>query len=171
MHKNAPQFGKTQIEHNLIFIFVEGSIFHYIGIRIDDIVKLSVDEHNIDPDVKKANVRSLTTHLLNVLHFYKHSHESRFHKTFNQSSALSPIMHMANSALYVSTLYLLTKVLYAANVVGQLILMNRFLVNERHDYYGFGLMTDMLNGTTSENSRLFPRVTLCDFKVRRMLVD
>jgi hypothetical protein len=35
----------------------------FLGIKIQEIVKLSSDPNNIKPDIKKANIRSLTIHL------------------------------------------------------------------------------------------------------------
>lgn len=41
----------------------------------------------------------------------------------------------------------------------------RFLETDRYNWYGLGAALDLLNGTTWEQSGMFPRVSLCDFDV------
>jgi len=47
-------------------------------------------------------------------------------------------------------------------------MMNRFLGTTKHAFYGFGAILDLINGTSWEQSGMFPRVSLCDFEVRVM---
>lgn len=68
---------------------------------------------------------------------------------------------------YMSSLYLLIKVLYCLNVVMQYYLLNALL---RIDYkaYGWNLAREIaVNGTPAE-SLYFPRVTYCDFKIKQL---
>ncbi|VDL64619.1 unnamed protein product [Nippostrongylus brasiliensis] len=44
----------------------------------------------------------------------------------------------------------------------------RFLETDKYSWYGLGAMVDLLNGTTWQQSGMFPRVSLCDFDVRVM---
>jgi len=66
---------------------------------------------------------------------------------------------------YLVTLYLIVKLLYIANVVGQLYLLNGLLGASYHSY-GVDVINGMLNGTDWTASAMFPRVTLCDLRVR-----
>jgi len=69
------------------------------------------------------------------------------------------------SDFYVTSVYLFTKLLFIFNAFFMLITLNYFLETEKYGYYGFGVIVDIFNGTTWENSRVFPRVASCDFKV------
>ena len=66
---------------------------------------------------------------------------------------------------YLITLYLLVKLLYVANAVGQLYMLNSLLGASYHTY-GADVIGAMMNGTDWIASPMFPRVTLCDFRVR-----
>lgn len=67
---------------------------------------------------------------------------------------------------YLVTLYILVKLLYIGNVVGQLYMLNALLGASYHSY-GFDVINSLMNGTDWTASPMFPRVTLCDLKVRR----
>jgi len=68
---------------------------------------------------------------------------------------------------YLVVLYLLVKILYIGNVIGQLFALNKFLGTEFH-MYGIDVMKALAQGEDWTASPRFPRVTMCDFKVRRL---
>ena len=69
---------------------------------------------------------------------------------------------------YLLTLYMSTKVLYFANVIFQLFMLNIFLGTNYH-FYGIEFIRDIIFGQTwNAASPRFPRVTLCDFEIRQM---
>ncbi|VDO08240.1 unnamed protein product [Haemonchus placei] len=78
------------------------------GIKIHEVVKLSSDPNNIKPDIKRANIRSLTVHLQQI----------RPHRLFW-------FCNLPYSAFFVTWMYLCTKFFYLANVCLQLLLMNK----------------------------------------------
>ena len=81
---------------------------------------------------------------------------------------------------YVSMLYVFVKFLYLFNVIAQLYIMNRFLGSEYtfwgwevsvpvvHDETSVQTLTDLWSGREWAESGVFPRVTLCDFRIRRL---
>jgi len=66
---------------------------------------------------------------------------------------------------YLITLYLIVKALYVVNAVGQLYMLNTLLGASYHSY-GVDVISALMNGTDWAASPMFPRVTLCDFRVR-----
>lgn len=74
---------------------------------------------------------------------------------------------LAISGSYLTFLYLFIKVMYVTNAVGQLFLLNAFLSTDFH-LYGFDVMTRMIRGEEWTTSTRFPRVTLCDFLIRKL---
>ena len=67
---------------------------------------------------------------------------------------------------YLVCLYLLIKIFYLSNSLGQLFLLNVLLGHKNFHLYGIEIMQNILNGRDASDSIYFPRVTMCDFKVR-----
>uniref|UniRef100_A0A0M3HT97 Innexin n=1 Tax=Ascaris lumbricoides TaxID=6252 RepID=A0A0M3HT97_ASCLU len=139
------------------------NVFVLMRIKINEIVKLSTDPNNIKPEIKKANIKSLTVHLQGALRFHRRLQKKQIlpHRIFR-------LLNIPYSASFVTSMYILTKLLYLFNVCVQLLIMNRFLETDHYSWYGLGAVLDLLNGTTWEQSGVFPRVSLCDFEVRVM---
>jgi hypothetical protein len=66
---------------------------------------------------------------------------------------------------YLISAYLAVKLLYLANAIGQLFLLDAFL---RIDYplYGIHVVDRLIRGQDWSHSERFPRVTLCEFEIR-----
>jgi innexin len=67
---------------------------------------------------------------------------------------------------YLVCLYLLIKIFFLSNSLGQLFLLNVLLGHKNFHLYGIEIMQNILNGRDASDSVYFPRVTMCDFKVR-----
>lgn len=68
---------------------------------------------------------------------------------------------------YLVMLYMLVKVLYVTNVIAQLFILDVLLGSNFH-MYGIDVIADAINGIDWTESARFPRVTLCDFRIRRL---
>lgn len=67
---------------------------------------------------------------------------------------------------YLTCLYIFVKVLYLSNSLGQLFILNVLLGHKNFYLYGFEILRNIMNGTDDTDPVYFPRVTMCDFKVR-----
>uniref|UniRef100_A0A1I7VV08 Innexin n=1 Tax=Loa loa TaxID=7209 RepID=A0A1I7VV08_LOALO len=148
------------------FLLVEAACFRlpslvwkymagHSGIKLHEIVKLSSDPNNIKPEIKKANIKSLTLHLHGALRFHRRLRKKQFHP-----HRYLRMFNIPYTASFVTYTYVLTKLLYLVNACVQLLIMNRFLETDRYNWYGLGAALDLLNGTTWEQSGMFPRVSL-----------
>jgi hypothetical protein len=72
-----------------------------------------------------------------------------------------------NLGSYVSMLYLIIKLLYLVNVFGQFVLLNSF-IGRGYNLWGYTALTSLWTGEEWSDSPVFPRVSLCDFRVRRL---
>ncbi len=68
-----------------------------------------------------------------------------------------------------TTVFIFVKLLYLLNAFGQLYLLNAFMGRSgKPGYWGTDVLYDVLYGIPWETSGHFPRVTMCQFDVRRM---
>ena len=65
---------------------------------------------------------------------------------------------------YLTFFYLVVKLVYLLNCVGQLFLLGVFLGTDYH-MYGLRVAVSLLRAQDWKSSHRFPRVTLCDFEV------
>lgn len=74
------------------------------------------------------------------------------------------------SGNYLTCTYLITKLVYIVNSVGQLFVLDIFL-GMRRDYhlYGIFVIARLIRGEDWTSSERFPRVTMCDFKIRQQV--
>jgi len=68
---------------------------------------------------------------------------------------------------YLIAVYIAVKLLFFVNVVGQLFALNLFLGQDFH-LFGIDVLRAMIDGYDWTTSSRFPRVTLCDFRIRRL---
>ncbi|KAI6203013.1 Innexin [Aphelenchoides besseyi] len=68
---------------------------------------------------------------------------------------------------YVSCLYIFIKLLYVLNIFGQFYLLNSFIGRDYH-LWGWTALTSLWTGNEWADSPVFPRVSLCDFRIRRL---
>ncbi|VDM57452.1 unnamed protein product [Angiostrongylus costaricensis] len=122
-----------------------------LGTAIEDARKL----RQIVGADRKKEVGKLAAYLEECLEF--HSERLRI-PTFRFGRGLGS---------YVSMLYLFVKFLYLLNIFTQFYILNSFLGSE-YTFWGFQTFRDLWNGREWLDSGVFPRVTLCDFKIRRL---
>ena len=72
------------------------------------------------------------------------------------------------SGNYLTCTYLVIKLVYIFNTVGQLFVLDIFL-GMRNDYhlYGIFVISRLVRGEDWTSSERFPRVTMCDFRIRQ----
>ena len=73
------------------------------------------------------------------------------------------------SGSYLTGAYFFVKLLYVANSIGQLFLLNVFLGTDYH-LYGFEVIRRFMEKDDWTQSHRFPRETICDFRMRHMNV-
>ncbi|KAM7541880.1 hypothetical protein Aperf_G00000001652 [Anoplocephala perfoliata] len=71
------------------------------------------------------------------------------------------------SGNFLVVLYFFVKGLYLINIVGQLVLMEKF-IGTNTAFYGVRVLIDLLQGSDWHTSGNFPRVTFCDFEAKKL---
>jgi hypothetical protein len=145
------------------------------GIDLNDIVETAEKfQFSDDMETKKKTLNFLSKQTDRYLGMSKRP-TNKFGGPF---SNLGPVMKNCLSTLctpccgkrfgnYISMMYLFVKLLMLANVIGQIFLLNKFLGFD-YNLYGFYVVRAWMNGSEWHESPRFPRVTLCDFDIRRL---
>lgn len=98
-----------------------------------------------------------------------------YHRDYSDSSLLGQMRRRISRCLlpgnqsghYISSLYVFVKMLYVANACGQFLLLNVFM-GAGFYLYGFEVVRDLFKGRDFWESPRFPRVTMCDFTIRKL---
>ena len=68
---------------------------------------------------------------------------------------------------FLTALYLCIKVMYLINIISQFFILNAFMATD-YNLYGFEYIQMWTSGVAMRESPRFPRVTLCDFRIRQL---
>ncbi|KAE9555963.1 hypothetical protein FO519_000819 [Halicephalobus sp. NKZ332] len=109
-----------------------------------------------DKGTRSAQVNKAAAHLTEALEMQRELKTS--HSSWLTKAGKS-------RGIFLTVLYLFTKLLYVLNVVLQFAILNAFL-GPQYTFWGIGILKDLIDGREWTESGHFPRVTLCDFNVR-----
>lgn len=120
---------------------------------------------NINPDVRDKAVGYITRHIDRAIRYqqdYRRSCIARFFQCLSRTCSLCCGKVYGN---YLASLHLLAKLLYATSSIGQLFLLGEF-IGDGYIFYGIDALRDIIR-QKYHNSKLFPRITLCDVDIRQ----
>ncbi len=75
----------------------------------------------------------------------------------NRKSVVAGSFLAKGNGIYVTTLYLIVKILFIVNLVVQFVILNWFL-GPKYVWWGYEILRDLLYGIEWETSGHFPRV-------------
>ncbi|CAH8445001.1 unnamed protein product [Schistosoma turkestanicum] len=82
----------------------------------------------------------------------------------NYITHVSPCRYQGN---FLVRLYMLVKLIYLSNVIGQIFLLE-YYTGVEYNFYGIRVLYDLARGRQWEESGHFPRVTFCDFEAKKL---
>ncbi|XP_061188188.1 innexin unc-9-like [Saccostrea echinata] len=133
----------------------------YSGVNVGFIARNATDSQEMTWDERQEAINNLAFYLHRWLHLYRPYQRNLFSKIRNLNCD-------KRSGNYLTALYMVIKCIYCINVIGQFFLLDAIL--GQNFYLTLGL--DFFRRPPSEINQLglieFPRVTLCDFKIRQM---
>jgi len=158
------------------FFFFPSLVWHgfnqAVGVDADNILKVANGfEKKVDPESRSKTLSIIKNQMDRFLGSRKQSKAEVNDKITSRfiKNAQAPGGYRRYGC-YLVFIYLLSKLLYLANVVGQFFLLNRLLGFNFSSMYGLNLLKWMLNNNdwTATPHVAFPRVTMCDFTIRRL---
>ncbi|XP_060566814.1 innexin unc-9-like, partial [Ruditapes philippinarum] len=137
------------------------------GIQIGNIIKYAEWSHYKSRDDRRDLIDNLSCTLdkwLDTEQQYEHNCFVRFR------SKLSHIFFFfcnKREGTYLTALYICIKGLYLGNIIGQFFMLSAFMATD-YNNYGFHWLHMMQSGEDMKVNPRFPKVTLCDFKIRQL---
>ena len=118
--------------------------------------KLNNDDNSSDSDDEK------------VLELNKK--ESKFKRSMRSCSHIFKVLWLTKGKRYgnyLMSLFVIVRILYTFNSIVQLFILNHFLGND-YLILGFEVIGKIWNGDDWTQLKRFPRVTMCDFRIREV---
>ena len=135
-----------------------------IGVRIHNLVEAGRNLHDIEN--KEKNVRYMVRLIDRYLSHYRDD-EQGCCGSLKQLARRCNVLCGKKYGNFLVVLYISYKLLFLANCLGQLFMMDGFLGTDFH-FYGFHAMKALLGEEQWPGSDRFPIFTICDYKVRQM---
>ncbi|CAF3769155.1 unnamed protein product [Rotaria socialis] len=161
-----------------IFFYIPALVWSSLNIRSGyDLGMLVTQARIIDTytsDFRQASVQYLARYIDRILEYHRQK-RSEYLDQLNSLKVSNFLLflirhdHIAMCNNHLMWCFLIIKILYLLNALGQLYLLNLFLGNDYH-MYGFAVIRNLFRGN-NENWTVtprFPRVTWCNFAVRNL---
>ena len=101
---------------------------------------------------------------------YVHPYKRDPSKGFQRFRRQVRLLSQARTGISLVLFYLSIKFLYILNLILQISFLQYFLSYHDANYiqYGYEVLAHLFSGFSLPESRLFPRITLCDFQIREL---
>ncbi|UJR09573.1 hypothetical protein I4U23_013808 [Adineta vaga] len=141
-----------------------------IGLSIGNLVDASIQSETFESKTDRYAVIQYISDCLQRYEEYinpsKYAKSSYFKHLFDQCR----LFCQARTGASLTCFYMFIKLLYIFNLIIQIYFLQHFLSYSDVSYfqYGFSVFHRLISGYTLPESRLFPRITLCDFHIREL---
>ncbi|KAF8383964.1 hypothetical protein PRIPAC_73106, partial [Pristionchus pacificus] len=126
------------------------------GINVKAILESAAKiKKRVDLSSRQGQVRAAASHINEALEMQRDLAVRK----------LELVRKYKRSGGYLSVLYIITKFLYVLNIFLQFAIFSTFL-DLKSSFWGFNILSDLIQGREWEETGNFPRVTMCDFNVR-----
>ncbi|CAF2562811.1 unnamed protein product [Rotaria sp. Silwood2] len=136
------------------------------GINTKIIVKMVTDMDQLDGEKREKTIRSLAKHIDKALAYHR-EYEYGFMYNIRRRIGLLCCMMGRHSGNYLAVTYVLVKLLYIINAIGQIFLLNVFMGRGFH-FIGIETIKRWLNRQDIAVVERFPRITMCKFSIRTL---
>lgn len=137
--------------------WIWSSLYKQCGLDFPSVISEAEALRSSDSETRKKGINKLVGFIEDILETRSKNDYGRFY-CYRFGKGLGSMT---------SLLYIGIKLMYLANVLIQFIILNKFLGNETF-LWGFHTFADLYAGREWQDSGVFPRVTLCDFSVRKL---
>ncbi|XP_060075771.1 innexin unc-9-like [Ylistrum balloti] len=137
------------------------------GLNLDKVVRFAEKTQMVSPADRDDTINCLAKFMDKWLDSNKEHRWNVVVRTKHQISRFMCFFCNKRAGKYLTAMYLFVKVLYVANAIGQLFLLNAFM-STSYNFYGFEFLDNLNSDRPWRESPRFPRITLCDFQIRQL---
>ncbi|XP_041375056.1 innexin unc-9-like [Gigantopelta aegis] len=137
------------------------------GISLEKIINIVTEQQMSSPEKREEITKHIAQYIDRWLEVNRQYHWNCFVRMRQRLSKCCCILFQKRAGTYLTGLYILVKLLYVANVISQFFLLDAFL-GGWYSMYGFETLASLSAEHQWEESRRFPKVTLCDFDIRQL---
>ena len=137
------------------------------AINLDKIVQMTTVTQIGSGEKRKETIIHIAQYMDRWLEAHRHHKLNIFVRMRQRLSKVFCFCWGKRDGTYLTGLYIVVKALYVTNVICQFFLLNGFL-GGWYNLYGFEVMAGLMNDADWNESRRFPKVTLCDFDIRQL---
>ncbi|KAL5006065.1 hypothetical protein ScPMuIL_017223 [Solemya velum] len=139
----------------------------FSGINLNKIVVLTANTQVGDAKKRDGMVVNIANYLDKWLYTHRQYRNNIAVRVRKNVSAVGCFLFNHREGTFLTGIYLLCKVFYLANVIGQFFILNGFL-GGFYSLYGVEVLDNVVSNKVWRESLRFPRVTLCDFRIRQL---
>lgn len=146
-------------------IFWQMVTYYRYGTDLQKLVAMSMEAITSQiKDTRDDLVRYVARTLEQMLFHYRDNRTS-FCARLNRMGCVCTLSKRLGYWLVLS--YVLMKLMYLANAIGQIYLMQRFLgLGTNYSYFGINIVHDIMSGRDWQKTMVFPRVTFCHVSLK-----
>lgn len=139
----------------------------HTGLNMSRMVALGEKALMSNKDERQTTIKDMAIFMNKWLSSHHYTDHSFVTRTKSKVSRFLCIVCSKNDGRYLTALYFNVKLLYVANAIGQFYLLGSFLGMD-FNTVGYQVLGGDLTMESWRESRRFPRVTLCDFRIRQL---
>ena len=139
----------------------------YSGINVQKIVNMAEEATMTPPEERVKKVKDISHFIDRWLQTYRVYKYNVFIRVREKVSGVFCFVFGKRHGTYLTGLYLFTKILYLVNVIGQFVMLTRFLGFNYYSY-GFEILRNLNDNGEFRDFEHFPRVVMCDIEIRQL---
>lgn len=137
------------------------------GISLDRVIDFAQETECNSPDDRAEAITNLANYIDKWLWTYQEYKHNKFVKFRSVTSKYFCLMCNKRGGTFLTGLFIFIKILYFINTIAQFFILNKFMATD-YNFYGFEVMDAIIRGDDFRESARFPRITLCDFRIRQL---
>lgn len=144
--------------------------YNHTGTDLENLVKTASEAARDDPDSQGQKVQHIAYAIKNMILATRDTRRGGIANIRRRCNKMFGVFAISKRlGTWVAGIYMLLKVIYFINSVGQIYMMQRFLgLHKNYTYFGAEIARDIVSGRDWQQTEVFPRVTFCRVPIQHL---